>query len=189
DDINREEVIKPFEVEYGVTVHEEIGPAGVNLGKIRQGSPQIDIAWLDGGVSKQAENLDVLMPIDIDKLDNKENILDEAIYINEEDEVFALSGGFYSLGLVYNTEEISDAPDSWEDLWETPENARLAVPAVANAMGVPFAAAINELYGGNDEDIDVAVSKLSELNVSSYYDTAGASENLFQGGQVNLGAA
>ena len=183
-------IIGPFEKKYGVKVEVEVGVSSVTLGKIRQqkGRGGVDVAWLDGGASEQAQTLDLLEPIDGDKLSNFDQLVPKAIY-RDKDDVFAISTGYYALGLVFNSKKVTKEPDSWSDLWDKDYSGQVTLPSVSNAMGLPFLAEVAKTNGGSDSDIAPGLKALSTLDVASFFDTAGSSENLFSSGEVAIGAS
>ena len=72
------------------------------------------------------------------------NMIPEGVYKTSAGEVYALSTGFYSLGLVYNTKEVKTPPASFWDLWK-PEFANVStMPSPVNAMGVPLFMHLNK---------------------------------------------
>lgn len=183
-------IIEPFSKETGVTVTPEPGVSGVTLSKLRQqkNSPVLDVVWLDGGVSELAARDKLLHPITQAKVPNISEMLPEAVYKNSDGAVFALGTGFYSLGLTYNTTQVTTPPDSWLDLWNVDYSGAVTFPSPANAMGVPFLSQFSELKGGDLKNMDAAFEDLKKLSVTSYFDTAGAGTNLFQSGEAIIGA-
>src|ERR1700679_4054917 len=59
-------MVDPFTKATGINVTPEPGVSSVTLAKLRQqkGSPAIDVAWLDGGVSEIAGTEGLVAPID-----------------------------------------------------------------------------------------------------------------------------
>lgn len=184
----RERFIEPFAKKYHVKVREEIAVSNVTLGKLMQGGSDIDVAFMDGGVSEHAQSMKVLQPIDTSKLTNSKSLAKETVY-QKDGSNFAVSIGFYAVGLTYNTEMVKTPPESWKDLWNPEYQGKITAPSVSNAMGLPFVLGINEAFGGSRDEVDIAVDQLSKLRVASYFDTAGAGENLFQGDEAAVGAA
>ncbi|WOC15388.1 ABC transporter substrate-binding protein [Pseudochrobactrum sp. MP213Fo] len=183
-------IIDPFTKETGIRVIPEPGISGVTLSKLRQqkDSPTLDVVWLDGGVSEVAAKDNLLHPLTADALPNLNQLLPEAVYKDEDDAIFALGTGFYSLGLAYNTEQVKLAPSSWLDMRNPDYAGSITFPSPANAMGVPFLAQLAELDGHTLTDMDTTFNDLKKLNVVSYFDTAGAGTNLFQSREAVIGA-
>lgn len=183
-------IIDPFTEATGITVTPEPGVSAVTLSKLMQqkDAPVLDAVWMDGGVSEQAAAEGVLAPIDPAKVPGVANMLDQGVYKNADGEIFAVSTGFYSLGLVYNTEQTETAPKSWSDLWNDEYAGAVTFPSPSNAMGVPFLAELARLKDTPLSEMDPVLEDIKALQVAAYFDTAGAGTNLFQSGEVIAGA-
>ncbi len=183
-------IIDPFTRDTGVRVTPEPGVSGVTLSKLRQQkeAPSLDAVWIDGGVSEIAAADGVVAGIDPAKVPAVAGMIPEGVYKGADGKIFALSTGFYSLGLAYNTRDIKQAPVSWLDLWKPEFAGAVTFPSPSNAMGVPFIVHLAGLVGGNADNVTPAFEKLKQLKVSAYFDTAGAGTNLFQSGEVIIGA-
>lgn len=183
-------IIDPFTRETGVRVVPEPGVSGVTLSKLRQQreAPTLDAVWLDGGVSEIAAADGVVAPIDPAKVPAVSGMIPEGVYKGADGRIFALSTGFYSLGITYNTRDTKQAPTSWLDLWKPEFAGAVTFPSPSNAMGVPFIVHLAGLFGGNVDNVTPALDRLKQLKVSAYFDTAGAGTNLFQSGEASIGA-
>lgn len=182
-------IVDPFVKATGIKVTPEPGVSSVTIAKLRQqkGNPSIDVAWMDGGISELAGDEDLVAAIDPKNVSNVSGMLTEGIYKKAGGEIYALSTGFYALGLVYNSKEVKTPPTSWLDLWK-PEFAGVAtLPAPGNAMGVPLIALINKIEGGTLDNLEPGMKKLKTLKVSSFFDTSGAADNSFQNGEAIIG--
>jgi len=182
-------ILQPFTAATGITVTPDPGTSTVTLAKLRQqkGNPAIDVAWIDGGVSELAGEEGVVATLDPAKIPNMANMETEGVYKSKDGKVYGLSTGFYSLGLVYNTEDVKPAPTSWWDLSKPEFDGASTVPSPANAMGVPLFVHINKLAGGDLDNFKPAIDKYKEWKVSSYFDSSGAATNSFQSGEVIVG--
>src|SRR3546814_7906551 len=89
---------------------------------------------MDGGVSELAAAANVLEPLTLDAIPNLAKVIPEGLYKKADNSIYAVSTGFYALGLVYNTNEIKTAPTSWEDLWNPKYAGIVTIPSPANAM-------------------------------------------------------
>ena len=181
-------VAKPFAEASGVKVVAEIGNSTTTLAKLQQqaGNAVIDVAYLDGGISELAQESGMLMPIDLTGLANAGNLKPQAIYKAGED-VFAVSAGFYSLGLTYNTQEVAEALTSWDALWNEEYAGAVTIPSPNNSAGVPFIMFLNGIYGDGTDNLDPTFAKLKELDTGLLYDTSGAASNAFQSNEVIIG--
>lgn len=182
-------IVDAFTKATGTKVTPDPGVSTVTLAKLRQqkGSPSIDIAWIDGGVSELAAGEDLVATINPKTVPNIANMVSEGVYKTSAGNIYALSTGFYALGLVYNSKEVKNPPTSWWDLWKPEFNGLSTMPSPANAMGVPTFLFINKLLGGSNTNLEPAVKKYKELKVSSFFDSSGVATNNFQSGEVIVG--
>jgi putative spermidine/putrescine transport system substrate-binding protein len=183
-------IIDPFTKHTGIRVVPEPGVSGVTLNKLRQqkNAPTLDAVWIDGGVSEITAADGLLAPIDPAKVPAVSGMVPEGVYKDADGKIFAVSTGFYSLGLAYSTRDIKQAPVSWLDLWKPEFAGAVTFPSPSNAMGVPFIVHLAGLVGGDADNVTPAFERLKQLKVSAYFDTAGAGTNLFQSGEVVVGA-
>jgi putative spermidine/putrescine transport system substrate-binding protein len=183
-------IVDPFVKSSGIKVTPDPGVSTVTLGKLRQqkGAPVIDIAWIDGGVSELASADGLLADISPQAVANIATMIPEGVYKTSAGAIYALSTGFYSMGLVYNTKDVKNPPASFWDLWK-PEFANVStLPSPVNAMGVPLFMHLNKALGGSTGNYEPAVKKYKGLKVSSFFDASGAATNSFQSGEVIVGA-
>lgn len=183
-------MVDPFVKATEIKVTPEPGVSTVTLAKLRQqkGSPVIDVAWMDGGISELAGADDLVASIDPKAVPNVAEMIPEGVYRKQDGTIYALSTGFYALGIVYSTKEVKTKPTSWWDLWKPEYAGAVTMPAPANAMGVPFIARIAAVLGGGPGNVEPALKKLKELKVSSFFDTSGGADNSFQSGEAIIGA-
>ncbi|SAL58900.1 extracellular solute-binding protein [Caballeronia arvi] len=177
-------VAEPFTKATGIKVIPEIGTSTVNLSKLEQqrAAPVIDALWMDSGVSELAMASGVIDTLNPTNIPNLKNVVPEGID-KRDGAIFAVSTGFYAVGIAYNTKELKTPPTSWSDLWQPNVANGLTFPSPANALGVPtifFLNAISHQPGG----IDGTFKRLQSLNASQYYDSSGAAANALQSGEV-----
>ncbi|TAL81738.1 MAG: ABC transporter substrate-binding protein [Candidimonas sp.] len=189
-DAIRDCITQPYTKATGNGVVPDPGVAGVTLAKLKQqaGNPSIDVAWIDGGVSELAAAAGVLDSLDPAKIPNLSKIIPEGLYKLANGSIYAVSTGFYALGLVYNTKAVQVAPTSWEDLWNPKYAGLVTIPSPDNSMGIPFLYAVNKMQGGTSADFKPGFDKLKKLNVFSYFPSAGNATNSFQASEVIIGA-
>jgi len=182
-------IVDPFTKATGVKVTPDPGVSTVTFGKLRQqkGNPVIDVAWIDGGVSELAAADGLTATLTPASVPNIANMIPEGVYKTSAGSIYALSTGFYSIGLVYNTKEVKAPPASFWDLWKPEFAGVVTLPSPGNAMGVPVFLHLNKALGGSTSNYGPAVSKYKTLKVSSYFDTSGGATNSFQSGEVIVG--
>jgi putative spermidine/putrescine transport system substrate-binding protein len=182
-------VAKPFTQATGIQVKPEIGTSNVTLAKLQQqkAAPTIDAAWMDGGVSELAQAAGVLDDLNPANIPNISNVREGAIYTQGEHK-FAVSTGYYALGLAYNAEKVKTPPASWTDLWKPEYADAVAVPSPANSSGVPFLIFLNQVLGGSSNDTALVFDKMKQLKAGLYFDSSGVASTAFQTGEVIVGA-
>ena len=179
-------ILDPFAKLSGVQVVQETSVSTVTYNKLKQqkGNPSIDIAWIDGGISELAAADGVVATIDPAKVANVSGLIDEAVYKNKDGKIYALSTGFYALGIAYNTAELKTPPQSWWDIWKPEYAGKITLPSPVNAAGIPFFAHVIGLTGGTLDNPAAAVDKLKAIKVSSYYDASGVAQAALQSGEA-----
>ena len=111
-------IVEPFEAETGIKVVLSYGMAADALAKVRaqQASPQVDVAMMGQteAISLWSEGLlDVLDPAEIPNL---ANLVDSAVYTDDNGSIFYVGMYGYVLELIYRTDRINNPPKSWGDL-------------------------------------------------------------------------
>jgi len=179
-------ILDPFAKASGVQVLQETSVSTVTYNKLKQqkGNPSIDIAWIDGGISELAAGDGVVAVVDAAKVPNISGLIDEAVYKNKDGKIYALSTGFYALGIAYNTKELKEAPQSWWDIWKPEYAGKVTLPSPVNAAGIPFFAHVIGLTGGSLDNPTPGVDKLKGVKVSSYYDASGVAQAALQSGEA-----
>jgi putative spermidine/putrescine transport system substrate-binding protein len=183
-------IVDTFTKATGIKVTPDPGVSTVTLGKLRQqkGNPVDDVAWMDGGISELAADDGLTADLTEKSIPNVANMLPEGVYKTSVGSIYALSTGFYSMGLVFNTKEVKTPPTSFWDLWKPEFAGAVTLPSPTNAMGVPLFMHLNKALGGTTGNYAPAVKKYQELKVSSFFDASGAATNSFQSGEVTAGA-
>lgn len=181
-------VAEPFTKATGIKVVPEIGTSTVNLAKLEQqkSAPVIDAVWMDGGVSELAKAAGVVDHLDAAAIPNMKGLIPEAVYAHGG-QTFAVSTGYYALGITYNTKEVKVPPTSWEDLWQPQFANAVTFPSPANALGIPTVYFLNSVLAPKG-DMDATFKKLKELRAGLFFDSSGAAANSFQTGEVVIGA-
>lgn len=183
-------VFKPFEAETGVSVVLEPSASTVTLSKLQAeaSAPVTDVAWMDGGVSELARDSGVVQAINPAMAPSLQGVAERAKYTTDDGDIYAVGTGYFAVGLVYNSEEISTPPTSWEDLWNPAYAGRVILPSAVNSIGVPLLALFNDHAGGTLNDLSPAIEKLADLDVALFFDSSGVANSGFQTGEGVIGA-
>ena len=174
----------------GVVVTPEPGVSTANKAKLLQqkGNPAIDIAFIDGGISELALADGTIGTLDPKKIPNLANVIDEGVYKRKDGSIYAVSGGYYAVGIAYNTKEVKNIPSSWWDLWNKDYEGKITMPSPTNAAGVPLFLHWNRLLGGNQTNFDPGTAKVKDLKVANYFDASGQGEAALQSGEAIIAA-
>jgi putative spermidine/putrescine transport system substrate-binding protein len=185
-------IVEPFEAKTGEKVVLSYGMAADALAKVRaqQGNPQVDIAMMGQteGISLWKEGLlDVLDPTEIPNLGN---LVESAVYADDNGSIFYVGMYGYVLELIYRTDRVDTPPESWEDLWnqEYAGEVMFPSPAVLSAHSQVMAARIN---GGNESNMEPGWEALKALapSISAVYRSDAETYNLIASGEALLGPA
>jgi putative spermidine/putrescine transport system substrate-binding protein len=181
-------VAQPFTKATGVQVIPEIGTSTVTLAKLQQqkASPTIDVAYMDGGISELAQAAGVLDNIDAKNVPAIANLVPEGIY-RHDGETFAVSSGYYSFGIVYNTQKVKKAPTSWDGLWSPEFEEAVAVPSPSNSSGVPFVMFLQKIWTPQSQDLAPTFKRLRALKAALFFDSSGAASNAYESGEALIG--
>lgn len=180
--------VEPFEKATGARVLVEPGVSSVTLTRLRQGAGSaIDIAWMNGGDSEKAWFEGLLEPIELQQIPNAKNVSDKAIY-KIDDDIYAVSTGYFALTLLYNTDELSAAPNSWWDLWDEQYQQKVFSLGPAGSLFTPMMMLLNNELGGDNSDFQPVVDKFSDLDAATYYSSTGTIQPAIQTGEVIIGA-
>ncbi len=183
-------IFTPFEAETGISIKLEPSASTVTLSKLQAeaSAPVTDVAWMDGGVSELARDAGVVAAIDPAMAPGLSGVVDQAKYKTEGGDIYAVGNGYFAVGIVYNSEEITTPPTSWEDLWNPDYAGRVILPSSVNSIGVPILATFNRLAGGTLDDLAPGIEKMSDLDVALFFDSSGVANSGFQTGEGVIGA-
>jgi spermidine/putrescine transport system substrate-binding protein len=89
------------------------------IARLRQGNPGYDIIIPTHFAIPLMAESDLLMPIDLEKIPNFEHVT-EVLQAPEydEDNTYTVPYLWGTLGIVYNTKHVEDAPESWNDFFQ-----------------------------------------------------------------------
>ena len=182
-------VAEPFTKATGIKVIPEVGTSTVTLAKLQQqkASPTIDVAYMDGGISELAQAAGVLDDIDAKNVPNIASLVPEGIY-RHDGAIFAVSSGYYSFGLIYNSQKVKKVPTSWDDLWNPEFEDAVAVPSPSNSSGVPFVMFLQKIWTPQSQDLAPTFNRLRALKAALFFDSSGAASNAYQSGEALIGA-
>ncbi|SHF42814.1 putative spermidine/putrescine transport system substrate-binding protein [Seinonella peptonophila] len=188
-DAIKENIVKPFEKEHGVKVNLVEGTSTVTISKLKQekNSPTIDIALMDSGISELSFHEGLVEVLDASKLTNAKDLIPLGLQ-KSGDKPYGVVLGYWGLGIAYNPTKVKEAPTSWLDLWKSEYQNKVTIPTPETTGGLPLLQKMAELNGGSTDKINKGFEKIKSLNTVAYFNGSGAASNLFQSGEVIIGA-
>lgn len=188
---------KPFEEQTGCTVKATYaGSSDEMFAKFRAGGGRTyDIISASGDITERLYKAGLVQPIDTSKLQNYESVFasfQAGKWNTFDGQPYGVTFAWGPNVLVYNTKEVSPAPQSWDVLFDPKYAGKIALPD--NPMTIADVAlwlGKSDPYDLTDADLAEVKDKLLELrpNIRKFWATAGELANLFQSGEVVLAHA
>lgn len=167
----RAAVIDPFlEANPGVTVSYNARRSSAEMLSALQSegsSATSDVAIMDVSVSNTGNSQGLFRTFDETEVPNLANVAPE--FLNEDGFGPVIQAD--AVGLLYDTEEFEEAPQSWEVLWDDAYAGRVSIMAPPSGLGINLTAITAERIGEDfTESIDETIAELQELapNVQSW---------------------
>lgn len=163
EEAHRRLVIEPFEEMHNVEIEVVTAYSADALAQLRAQAenPQFDVIHFSGGQEVAAAQEGLLAPISPDQLTHYGEMYPFAVDGIEQGE-----GPVYSiaaLGLLYNTDEIDDAPTSWTDLLNADYAGAVTIADISNTYGLLTMLMLNQVGGGDLSDIQPGLDTVTEL--------------------------
>jgi len=156
-------VIEPFEKQNGCKIEVITAYSADMLARMRaqKSNPQFDVAHFSGGQEVAAAAEGLLVPIKPQQLTQYKHMYPFAVAGIEKGQ-----GPVYSIaaiGIIYNTEKISPAPTSWNDLFRKDLCGRVILTDVSNTYGLLGLLMLNQVNGGTLDDIKPGLDAVKRL--------------------------
>ncbi|WP_340537932.1 ABC transporter substrate-binding protein [Nocardioides sp. GXZ039] len=188
EDAIRKHVVAGFEKEKDVSVAitTSLGAAtATQLSAAAKGTSPYDLVYMDPVPVAQSAAAGKLAKLDIDRLSVKDELLPLAIGEAGYSVAYLVAG----VGLAYNSEQLDNAPTSWEDLWSSEYKGKVIISDVAGTAGYLFLLEAAKLNGGDENNIEPGFEALKELkgNLASIYTTPDQAIQLLTSGEAWIG--
>lgn len=174
------EIVKPFEEQNNVEVVFDIGNNADRLNKLRaqKGNPQIDVAFMTDYFSAMANAEGIFDKIDPNNIPNLKNIYDFAVNKDNYGPAYCVD----RYGIAYNSEAVSKAPTSWNDLWDPQYKGKISIADISGTSGIMLLAMAARLNGADEHNIDAGFAKIKQLkpNIVNYYVSTSDLLNMFE---------
>jgi len=117
------DVITMFEEETGIKViYDEFETNEIMYPKVEAGASEYDVLCPSDYMIKKLIDNDLLQEIDFSKVPNSTNIGKQYYDTSKEfdaDNKYSVPYCWGTVGILYNKTMVSEAPDSWSDLWNS----------------------------------------------------------------------
>jgi putative spermidine/putrescine transport system substrate-binding protein len=166
-----EAVIEPFMEKYpDIDVEYVPGEsASQMLGVLRgeKSDPSTDVAMFDISVAETANKEGIFTPLDPSRVPNMKDVAERG----QVEGNYGPAVTFDNLVLLYNTEQVPQAPASWNALWDKNVAGEVVIDAAPDIQGLSLMMILNQMAGANyEQTVQPAVDRLSTLspNVQSW---------------------
>jgi len=159
EQIVREFLIPEFTELTGADVELVLGGSSDRYARIyaEVDAPTMDVVYLSIAQAQQASADGVILPPNPDGVPEFNNLYPQA------QEYGGYGVSFMSIGLMVNTEYVTDMPTSWLDLWK-PEYAGKVAPFVfPGTQGTAFLVMAARVNGGGEDNIDPGFEAIKAL--------------------------
>jgi putative spermidine/putrescine transport system substrate-binding protein len=183
-------IAEPFEKETGIKVVLSYGMSVDAVAKVRAqaANPQIDVAMMGQteGIALWREGLTA--PLDPAEIPNLANLMDAAVYKDEDGTIFYVGMYGYVFDIVYRSDKISNPPTSWKDLWKDEYKGEIMYPppGIYSAYMQVMAARIN---GGDESNMEPGWEALKKLapNIGAVFNSDSEAYNMIASGEALIG--
>lgn len=190
--------VKAFEDKYNVDVSVVfIGTDDEIWAKIKGSEGKdFDLFAVNTAQLQRYIDLGLVTPYDLDQMPNQKNVLPrfrdltQVEGVTRDGKVYAVPYAFDSIGVIYDTDKVKEAPTSWNVLWDPAyagkvlgyDNGEHNFTIAALSMGVA------DPFHLSDEQLKAAEDKLIGLkrNVLSFYTTADEALQLYQHNDIAI---
>lgn len=157
-----EAVVKAFEAENNVTIKMVTLYSADALAQLQaqKSSPQIDVVFFSGGQEAVAASEGLIAPIAGADLSNATDLVPSATsgLVRGEGPVVQVS----PVGLVYHTGHISEAPTSWNAVFDPAYNKHVAFTDLSNSYGTLGMLSINTAKGGTLAEVTSGITAIGK---------------------------
>src|SRR5699024_8431300 len=128
-----------------------------------RGKSDFDIIYVDNSLATQLKNEKLLETIDKSKLSNADDVAD--IAFDDDNQYVAFMTG--ATAIVYDTEQVDNPPQSWEDLFKPEFEGKVAIGDISGTAGLQFLLALNRINGGDLDHMDAGFEAIKPLAQST----------------------
>lgn len=178
-EIYNEIVYAPFSTEHGTRVTEVTLQSDDALARMlaQKGSPEIDLFQFSGGQEGTAKTEG--LTADVGDL----GVQLDSQFVDPDGQWAAVA--VIPEGIVYDTEQIPQAPTSYRDFLLPEYRGHIAFPNITSGYGLDFLIMLAYAHGGSETDIDPGFEALAEIAPhAQIFQSAAEMQTLFSQGGV-----
>jgi spermidine/putrescine-binding protein len=186
--------VKSFTKETGVKVRSTfIGSNDELIAKLRGAPDQYDLISPSSDTTELLIEAGQVQPISLESVPNAKTTFEffrTAPNVNVDGKLYGIPMAWGFIPIIYDTDAIKTAPDSWEVLWDPQYKGKVSVwQDIALLWSTALLLGFDDPYNLDDDQLDQVREKLVEQkpNVRKYWTTAGELTNLFSNKEVVLG--
>jgi len=153
--------IPMFEKKYNIKVNviEAWNNPRLTQLKIQKNNPQMDVAFFTDQIMPTVINSGLIQKINSDAIPNMKNIHPKLTDPGN----FFIVFQYGAWGLIYNSERMKQAPDSWRDLLDPKYKGRITSPDISYSSSYITLVALAHLDGGNEENLEPGFKNMKKL--------------------------
>lgn len=178
-------VAEPFEAETGIRVVLDTGTNAGRLTKLRinAGTPDTDVVLISDYYAQIGKDMGLFAPVPPDEVPRLDAVQPWAV----DPDGYGPAYTFQLLGLLYRTDMVEEAPDSWDDLWRRPEEGYV-LPDISVSAGPMFVLAAGEHFGSGPSDADAGFEAISRIGPEAMQFYTGSTEltSLLERGEIAM---
>lgn len=178
-------VAEPFEAETGIEVVLDTGTNAGRLTKLRinEETPDTDVVLISDYYAQIGKDMGLFAPVDREDVPNLDAIQPWAV----DPDGYGPAYTFQLLGLMYRTDLVEEAPDSWDDLWAKPEGGYV-LPDISVSAGPMFVLAAGEHFGSGHSDPDAGFEAMAGIGPDALQFYTGSTEvtSLLERGEIAM---
>ncbi|WP_017592923.1 ABC transporter substrate-binding protein [Nocardiopsis potens] len=175
---------EPFEEETGIEVVLDTGTNAGRLTKLRinKEAPDTDVVLISDYYARIGADMGLFAEVDPADVPAMEGIQPWAV----DPEGYGPAYTFQLLGMLYRTDMVEEAPDSWDDLGSAPGG--YALPDISVSAGPMLVLAAGERYGSGPSDPDAGFGALAERGPGAlqFYTRSTELTSLLERGEVAM---
>lgn len=158
EQIVREFLIPEFTEITGADVELILGGSSDRYARIyaELDAPTMDVVYLNIAQTQQASLDGVILPPNPDGVPEFKNLYPQA-------QEYGYGVSFMSIGLMVNTEYVTEMPTSWLDLWKPEYKGKVAPFVFPGTQGTAFLVMAARVHGGGEDNIDPGFEAIKQL--------------------------